>query len=436
MILEIILNITVKPIRYDDAFYIQSFTNSSIFEFVYSRYLSWTSRVLIETTLGVIFKVSGLVWNIGNILMLILIGYSISKLFVKDNKKQMNLMVLWCILLYPIERMSGAGWAATTVNYVWPLALGLFSLISVRKIWDGEKIKFIPGVLYFLSAIYSCNQELCCGILFVTYIMFAIIFIVRDKKKVNPFIFLQVLVTIASFIFILTTPGNFARKVDETVGYFPDYFSLSIIQKLSMGFISTIGELIANYSITFAVFTGVIAIVIGTSYKDGVVRAVGFIPFVITMIFSYLSPITNNIYVIQRLRDNFLLEQGLIVSTNYVYLGSYVNLIISLVVIFSIFADLLLIFKKVKNNIAFYIFGAGLVTRLTLAFSPTLFVSQNRTFINMEFACLICTLLILQEFNKTADKKIKGRVYNGIVFLSILQYLISLSFVLVTHVGV
>ena len=88
MILEIILNITIKPIRYDDAFYIESFTTNSIFDFVHYRYLTWTSRVLIEATLGVIFKCSGLIWTFGNIFMLTLIGYSISKLFIKDNKKE------------------------------------------------------------------------------------------------------------------------------------------------------------------------------------------------------------------------------------------------------------------------------------------------------------------------------------------------------------
>ena len=159
-------------------------------------------------------------------------------------------------------------------------------------------------------------------------------------------------------------------------------------------------------------------------------------PFILTMLFSYLNPITNNIYVIKLMRDNFLVEQSLISSRNYTYIGSYINLIISLIIIISIFVSLLLIFKKIRNNIAFYVFGCGLVTRLALAFSPTIFASKNRTFIIMEFCYLICTLLIWQEFEKDADKKTKHKVYSGIMCLSIVQYLISLCFVLATHVGV
>ena len=363
-------------------------------------------------TLGFIFKISGSIWIFGNIFMMTLIGYSISKIFIKENKKQMNIMLLFLIMLYPVERMAGAGWAATTVNYIWPLALGLFSLISIRKMWDGEKIGIIKGILFVIALVYSCNQELCCGVLIVTYILFAIILI------------------------ILSNPGNEVRKMDETVGYLPDYYSLSTVQKLATGVTATIGELISSYTITFAVFTFMISVYIYTNYKDKFIRAIGMTPFILTMLFSYLNPITNNIYVIKLMRDNFLVEQSLISSRNYTYIGSYINLIISLIIIISIFVSLLLIFKKIRNNIAFYVFGCGLVTRLALAFSPTIFVSKNRTFIIMEFCYLICTLLIWQEFEKDADKKTKHKVYSGIMCLSIVQYLISLCFVLATHVGV
>lgn len=367
--------------------------------------------------------------------MITLIGFSISKIFVKENKKAMNNMIFWLLIMYPVSRWSGAGWAATSVNYIWPLALGLFSLISIRKMWDGEKIKFVEGIAYLLALVYSCNQELCCGILFVTYILFAIILSIRDGKKVNKLVFLEICITIASLIFILTTPGNSVRKIDETVNYFPDYMNLSMFEKLSTGITATVGGLIANYSIAFTLFTFMIMVTIYISYKDNLIRAISTVPFTVTMIFSYGNAIVGSSLPIQILRDNFLKEAVLIHSSNYFYAGSYMNLAISLIVIISIFASLLLIFKKIKNNIAFYVFGCGLVTRLTLAFSPTLFVSKNRTFIIMEIACLICTLLIWQEFDKLADKKMKSRVYNVIAFFAILEYIISINFVLLTQIG-
>lgn len=87
-ILQFILFITIKPIRYDDDFYIEALTGSTIMNFVTNRYHTWTSRVLIEGTLGIIFKTSPIIWRIGTIILMTLIGYSIMRLFVKkDNKR-------------------------------------------------------------------------------------------------------------------------------------------------------------------------------------------------------------------------------------------------------------------------------------------------------------------------------------------------------------
>lgn len=110
-VLQIILFITIKPIMYDDASYITAVTGVPISEFVMERYQTWTSRVLIEATLGFIFQFSKYIWIFGTVLLMTLIGYSMSRLFIKkENKKELTMMVLWLVLLYPLERMSSAGW--------------------------------------------------------------------------------------------------------------------------------------------------------------------------------------------------------------------------------------------------------------------------------------------------------------------------------------
>lgn len=437
-ILQLILIITIKPIRFDDAFYIQAITGVPVFSFVSQRYLEWTSRVLIEATLGIIFRFSKYIWIFGNVIMVTLIGYSISKLFVKkDMKKEMNMMVLWLVILYPFERMSSAGWAATTVNYIWPMALGLFSMISIKMAWDKKKINIFQGILFSLATIYACNQEQCCAILLATYLMFTVILTVRDKKKVSPFVYLQTIIAILSIIFILTTPGNALRKQDEIVAYFPEFSSIGLIDKLAMGVTSTMGELLVNYSVTFAIFSFMILAYIWNNYKDRLIRGISAIPLTATLALSYFSSFTEHTFpAVKWLRENFVKEQRIINSEHYTYLGNYAELIISLIVIFSVIICLLLIFKKLKNNLGIYIFGAGLVSRLIMGFSPTIFVSTNRTFVMMEFACLICTLLIWQELVKNADKKYKTKVYNVVVWTSIIQYVASLGFVLISHIGV
>jgi len=438
-VLEFILFFTIQPNRYDDAFYIQSVTGTSALGFAISRYQKWTSRVLIEATLGIIFQVSKYLWIFGTVFCMTLIGYSISKLFIKkENKKELIMMVLWLLLLYPIEKMSNAGWAATTVNYIWPLAFGLYALIPVRKAFDREKITLPHGILYALSAIYACNQELVCGVLLVTYILFAVILTIRDKKKVSPFIYLLTLIAIASLIFILTTPGNSIRKQEEIVSWFPDYTSMSFVEKLVLGVTTTMGEMICSFTITFVIFTLMLLIYIWTNYKDRLVRGISAVPFTVTAFLGFLSPITTNManVPVTWIKGEFAKETAIINPESYMYLGTYVELILSLVVIICIVLSLLLVFRKLKNNIALYVFICGLATRVLMGFSPTVFVSGNRTCAFLEFACLICTLLIWQEFIKKSEKKSKTRIYNVVVWASIVQYVVSLAFVYITHINV
>ena len=437
-ILQIILFISIKPIRYDDAFYIESITGVPVINFVCARYQNWTSRVLIEATLGIIFRYSKFIWTFGTIFSMTLIGYSMSKLFVKkDNKKELIMMILWLVALYPVERMSSAGWAATTVNYIWPLSLALFSVISIRKAYDKEKIKLLPSLLYMLATIYACNQEQMCAVLVVTYILFTIILTVRDKTKVSPIMYLQTILAIASLVFILTTPGNAIRGKEEVVNYFPEFTDMTVIEKLVLGITTTMGEMLSKYCITFTIFTLVLVIYVWENYKDRLIRGISAVPFTMAIVLGFASPITEKLSVtISWIRENFVKEINLLSPTSYTYLGSYVELVISLVTIMCIFVSLFLIFKKIKNNIAFYVFGCGLVTRLVLGFSPTIFVSTNRTCVFLEFACLICTLLIWQEFIKKAEKKTKTKVYNIVAWTSMVQYVTSLAFIYISHINV
>jgi len=346
-------------------------------------------------------------------------------------------MVLWLVLLYPLERMSSAGWAATTVNYIWTLALGIFSLISIRKAYDGEKIGIVSGIFYALAAIYACNQEQVCMVLFVTYLVFTILLTARDKKKVSPILYIQTLIAVLSLIFILTTPGNNVRKIDEVVTYFPDFTNMTFIEKAAIGVTTTMGEMLVNSSITFAIFTFIMMMYIWDNYKDRLVRGISAVPFVATMVLSFASPITEKLSVsVGWVIKNFTETEELILRpATFNYLGSYVPLMISLVVITCIFISLLLIFKKLRNNVAFYVFGCGLATRILMGFSPTVFVSRNRTCIFLEFACLICALLIWQEFIKKAEKKTKTKVYNVVAVSAIVQYVVTLSFILISHIN-
>ena len=438
-ILQFILYIFITPNRYDDEFFIKRITEYSMEEFLTLRWNEWTSRMLIEFVLCSVLQISKYAWIIGQTLAMTLLGYSIIKLFVKEdeNKKTMLGVTLALIFVYPMDRMSSAGWGATTVNYIWPFACAMFSLIGLKKIWNKEKIKPILYPLYMAALIFGCNQEQICALMCLVHGFFTVLLLARDKMKISKFWILQTIIVIVSLFVIILCPGNAVRKTDEIATAYPDFESLTLIDKLGLGVTSTVTELIANSNIVFVIFTFILAVIVCNLYKDNLIRGVSFIPFMSVMVFGVLKDIFSRMFPYLDMYRNIITQNRPMISAgNYTSLINFIPIIMSFIILASIVLCLLLVFKKLKNNLATFIFIVGFGTRCAMAFSPTIFASTNRTFIFMEFAMLICTLLLIQDYMKKEDKQHK-KVQNKLVAITkvagVLQYLNVLFFIMITQ---
>lgn len=364
-------------------------------------------------------------------------GYSISKIFIKDNKNENTAMLIFMILAYPLNKMASAGWAATTVNYMWPLATGLFALIPIRKIWDKEKIKPYQYVLYSIALIFAGNAEISCAILVGAYILFTVLYILKNKK-IHPYMVVQTLIIIASLIFILTCPGNYARNNEEISNLFKDMNMLSFLDKVGLGFTSTMGLIIGKGNIVYAMFTMLIAVYIFSNYKEETLyKVIAIIPFLSILLMYYLSPITDNMFHFVVSFRKLVATEGLILSpatsNNMLYV---VPVVFSFVNFISIVLSILLIFKTLNNNVALIVFLAGLASRLLMGFSPTIFSSGERTMIFFEFAMIIDSILIWQELIKKNDKndlKVQKKTGTIIKCIGAIQYINILLCILYTQ---
>lgn len=436
-VLEIVLTMFITPNKFDDAYFIEKVTNNSIVSFVGDRYNWWSSRVIIEFVLCFVLKTSKYLWVLIEAGMVALAGYSISKVFIKDNKNENNAMLVFMILAYPLNKMASAGWAATTVNYMWPLATGLFALIPIRKIWDGEKIRAYEYALYTISLIFAGNAELSCAILLGAYILFTVLYMLKNRK-VHPYMVVQTIVIITSMIFILTCPGNHARTNAEISNLFKDMNMLSFLDKVGLGFTTTMGLIIGKGNIIYTLFTLLIAIYIFSNYKEETLyKIISVIPFLSIILMYYISPITDNIFhFIVEIRKLLASEAVILspaTSNNMLYV---VPIVFSFVSFISIVLSLLLIFKKLNNNLALIVFLAGLASRLLMGFTPTIFSSGERTMIFFEFAMIIDSILIWQELMKKNDKNdIKVQKKTGIIIkcIGVVQYINVLLCILYTQ---
>lgn len=437
-VLELILMFFITPNKYDDQVFLENVTGTSIWSYIGPRYYTWSSRIIIEVILCFVLKVSKYLWILIESLMVTLAAYSISKLFIKNNEDQKEniLMLLSMILIYPIVKMNDAGWAATTVNYMWPLATGLFTLIPIKKIWDNEKIKFWQYPLYVVTLIFASNQEQACAILFGTYLLFTVLMIIKNKK-IHPFMVIQTLIVIASLIFILTCPGNAARTTVEINNQFKDFEMLTILDKIGIGLTSTMGLIIKSGNIIFALMSMVIAVNIFLNNKEKLYRIVSLVPIFSILALSYLRDDLHTIFpYFSTVKELIVKEEMILTAGNCNNLFNVIPIIFAAINFICIIMSLLLIFKNLKNNTALLVFLIGLASRLIMGFSPTVFLSGERTMLFFEFSMIIVSILVWQDIIKKTDKndkKIIKRTEFVIKATAVLQFLNCLICILATQ---
>lgn len=436
-ILEIILTMFVTPNKYDDEFFIDQMTTKSISEFVVERYSNWTSRVVIEAVLCFVLKTSKYLWILIQAAMVALAAYSMAKLFIKENKNENTAMLVFMILIFPMSIMNSAGWAATTLNYMWPLAMGLFSLIPIRKIWDGEKIKFYEYPLYVLSLLFAANQEQAAALLLGSYVVFTILMIIKNKK-IHPFMIIQTLLVIGSLVFILTCPGNYVRNQSEIVDNFKDLEMYNFMDKLALGITSTYGTIIGKGDLIYLMFTFLMLMYVCINYKERLYKIVAAIPFLSPVILCYLSRVTEKVFpFISSVTKIIVKPEVILTAANCNNLLNIIPFIFASVNIICIILTLLIIFKKLNKNLALLVFLAGLASRVIMGFSATIWASGERTMVFFDFAMIAASILIWQELIKVKEKdKLDKKVHRTSIIIKtagVLQYINVLLFVLLTQ---
>ena len=373
--------------------------NSNTVEVVKLRYTEWSSRVIIEFVLIEIITSSKIIWALLQSLMMGLLAYSISKLFIKKElKEKLNPLIIALVLTYPISVLTVVGWGASTINYIWPLATCLFAIIPIKKYYAEEKIRWFEYPLYSLALIFAANMEQTAAILLGTYLLFTLLLIIKEKK-IRPFMIIQLILVILSVIFILKSPGNMSRMQDEMAGHFKDFGTLSIAEKFTLGLTSTVGDIL-KWTIDFAPLILCISIVvyIFSEYKEKLYRVVSMVPLVIISSLGILLKYLNDIFPnIGTLSVIFQTPEVTLTTANINNIVNFLPITMAIILFGFMALSILIIFKKIDGNVPLIVFLAGLASRLIASFSATVFISAPRTMIFFDFAMLIVSLLIIQE---------------------------------------
>ena len=259
---------------------------SNIFEYLGIRYNTWTSRVIIEFFLVLFTYKLPLLWKLIDPFIYLLIAYSIKRVFLKDKDEKLSWILVFLILMITIPVTKEAGSIATALNYIWPIAFGLTSLIPIRKAIDSEKVRWYEYLIYIPMTIFAVNAELVGACVLTTYVIFTIYLAI--KKKIKPIIAVLLIVSIITMIFTFTCPGNKIRTERVIESKFNEFENLTFVDKFVIGLLTEMDQYIMIFSPFYFIFTLIMMITVFKKHDNVLLKGISAFPFVLGIMFTII----------------------------------------------------------------------------------------------------------------------------------------------------
>ena len=371
------LHLFMRPGEADDLWFINNYTGNPL-SFAYMRYMQWSSRFLIEMVLVFIASLPLIVWKVLDTLMIVLLFYSGNKLLNIKNRKIL-IFEIFLIMILPWKVFGETGWIATTLNYTWPITLGFYGFSILLE----EKTNFLKQIISFFCIIFACNQEqMCCVMLAFIIICFCI----RTFQKKNNKVFLiPFIICILMGVLHIIFPGNSMRQISEMQTWYPAYQNFDVLDKISIGIISTVTAILFDFRIIYIAFIGMLILYI--KYLPLNKKLSYIIQFILVcFIFINIYPFDST----QLMFYSKAQESIVIAFMNFVLPVLLFSLLISIVIY------LILKTKNKYNYMFVLLFLSGICSRLILGFSPTVYASGKRTVIYFYIVCYLLTIFIMK----------------------------------------
>lgn len=376
----------------DDIRYLHELDNQTYFAFLKEHFFTWSSRLIIDSSIVLFSKCDMWLWRIVDSLMFVLIAIMIDIIFGKNQQSKHGMISCLVVLLFPLWMINSTGWIATTVTYVWPIALGLLSLLPLV---DTSYLASKWRCLFLLPLFYAANAEQTCCVLLAFGMILTGYHYYKGRKQVLKFGMLYIITCICLLFLFLLCPGNHIRTIDEIANRWPEFTTLGLTEKLSYGMATTFSRLF-TYEWLY-VFFGLTLLLasIARKKKECVIASmlVTALPLVYTL---YATLYSNNPITYLVLGSHDLPLAGSIHFAGLIALGT-LSVALTVGLLWSLFEHKLL---------PPLIFLAGFASRMLLSFSPTLFASGTRTMFLFYMSMIIIIYMLYEHYLSGSRSKV------------------------------
>lgn len=376
----------------DDQFFlngINEYGQGSLYKFLDFRYKTWSGRVILEGIMVFIIRQNIWLWRILNILVTLILCYSINKFTEIDNKKNYLITFIVFISLFSITRpvyFSSALWVVGSFNYIWPAAFGILSLLPFKYTLLKENYNKKLYLIYFISTVIACNGEQSAAVTIAFSLIVTVFVCIRDKKAYLLLI-LHNIFMIINGLFLFRAPGNQSRMRAETVLSFPEFGMLTTIEKVYRGLTLYINH--AFYESTLLTFTMalLIFILVYNKFEDRYIRFLALLPMASTILYKLNY---SDLFQIVKNKPEF---EYLTFNINmYLPIGVFLGISILMVYLLYIIFDSL----EIKLLAVVSYLGA-IASTLSISFSPTMYTSGERIFFMTDILFVIILGVLIKE---------------------------------------
>ena len=312
-----------------------------------------------------------------------------------ERKTYVDWGIVIFLISFPFASMGTAGWIATTLNYSWCVAAGILALMPLRNILQEKATPIWLYVLATVALLYAVSQEQMCALM-LGVCSVASVYLFCKNKQIPWYSLLQTAVSFGGIVFVLTCPGNSARLLENTEYWFPEFAEMSFLHKAELGYSRAMYEFIMKPNCVFSLFCAILLIAVVLYNKKAIYRIIALVPFVASVVLGEFSAIFDQVFPAFAILRKALTKTGTGID-----LSSLKTLIPVLTVTFialSVMISLYAVFGKTYTTLFLnYILLLGLATAWIMGFSPTVWASQERTFIFMYMSFIAVGAFVLNK---------------------------------------
>lgn len=256
-VLTLVWHLGLVIVDGDEVFYGSVLGQQPLWEFLVQQYQGWSSRTVIEGFLCLFSTLPRWVWRLCDSAVIVGLALCLDRLVqgpagetsLPAPARQKDRWVIACVLwLYPWWYLSTAGWVATTMNYLWPLAGLCLAMCSLAGY--GGRAGRIAGLLGLVYAVNAEQSAVLAVFLLAGYGLFCL----ANRRPVPRLLWVQAAVTAAGLVYMLASPGVKARTQNEIASYYKDFPMQSFLAKAEAGISGALGELFLDRNLLYTLF--------------------------------------------------------------------------------------------------------------------------------------------------------------------------------------